>query len=73
MLVKICLFYFEVNITFWVKKSLTSIVWVSFELILPSLLTSAVYDFSRTYAEYEFYFQHWVAAFPGLSAGQVEK
>ena len=33
MLVKIFLFYFEVNITFWVKKSLTSIILVGFEIV----------------------------------------
>ena len=33
MLVKIFLLYFEVNITFWVKKSLASIIGVGFEIV----------------------------------------
>ena len=34
MLVKICLFYFEVNITFWVKKGLLENSTIKVEFIL---------------------------------------
>ena len=40
-LVKIFLFYFEVNITFWVKKILTSIIWVEFKIIFCLLYKQA--------------------------------
>ena len=76
MLVQVNLFYFEINITFWVKKSLTSIIKIAFEIIFCLFLlssaacvfpltlqkTNSIFNIVRSYSR-EFLFELLISYF----------